>query len=210
MKTALNTILALFFFINTVSAQDLHEWPIDPKTGRISFKEVVKEDSTKKDALYLKAKTWVSKTFKSAKDVIQIDDKEGGLLGLKGVSVLYFYSTYDRIEVKTEVYLNYLINLEFKDGRYRYEITDLTCKTLPPYAYTFKAEDWLIPTPDLEKRTEEEFNKQKFSAKTKKRAKEIERKTREEYNREIKIAVDHLISSLKEALSTQQADGEDW
>ena len=54
------------------------------KDGKINYSEVVNVDSVKKEELYNRAKHWLVETFNSAKDVIQIDDKENGEIVGKG------------------------------------------------------------------------------------------------------------------------------
>jgi hypothetical protein len=101
--------------------------PIDSLTNKIVFSEVVKVDSVSKDELYTRAREWFAKTFKSAQDVLQMDDKESGKLIGKGSS-----KGVNHLQLSTNsFYLNYMISITIKDGRYRYEVTDFTAKDEP-------------------------------------------------------------------------------
>lgn len=43
--------------------------------GKITYSEIVNVDSATKNQLYSRAKEWISKSFKSSKNVIQLDEK---------------------------------------------------------------------------------------------------------------------------------------
>lgn len=102
---------------NTLNAQNL---PLDEKTGKITFTEVVTvDDSTAtKDQLYSRAREWFARTFKSSQNVLQMDDKElGKLIGKGNFSIIPgLYLTDSRVDFTLSIYL--------KDGRYKYELTD--------------------------------------------------------------------------------------
>lgn len=97
-------------------SQDL---PIDANTKRITFTEVVYVDdtTTTKDQLYSIAREWFAKTFNSANDVLQMDDRQAGkLIGKSNFEInRTAYLTDSRVEFTISVYL--------KDGQYKYEIT---------------------------------------------------------------------------------------
>ncbi len=67
--------------------------------------------------MYKKAKKWFISTYKSAKDVIQLDDQEGGEITGKGNFKVNYYSR--------EPYISHTISVYVKDGRYKYSITQL-------------------------------------------------------------------------------------
>ena len=50
--------------------------PKDASTGKISYSEVIQLPGTTKNELYARGKLWFAKTFNSAQNVIQADDKE--------------------------------------------------------------------------------------------------------------------------------------
>lgn len=98
--------------------------------GQYQYSEVVKLDSSfTKDKLYRNAKLYFTDNFKSAKDVIQYDEKQEGKVIGKG----YFESNVKTMimltadYIKTSVY--YSTEITCKDGRYRYKIYDINLKS---------------------------------------------------------------------------------
>lgn len=83
---------------------------------------VVLDTIIKKDQLYAKGLEWFVTTYKNAQKIIQLQDKDAGLIVgkasmnciVKGGSLL----------PATETYLSYTIKLAFKDGKIKYELTD--------------------------------------------------------------------------------------
>ena len=98
----------------------------------ISYTEVVQTTDTNqtKDALYLKAKEWFVETFKSANNVIQLDDKESGMIQGKG-SIKYTYTTL------FDGYINFTIKLWLKKGKYKYEISNFTHESSAGSCFSF-------------------------------------------------------------------------
>lgn len=96
--------------------------PIDSITGKITFMEVVYVDSSfKKNELFNTAMNWFARTYISSKEVIQLQDKEQGVIIGKGIIPVY----YQYMGINTQDgYMNYTISVYVKDGRYKYEITD--------------------------------------------------------------------------------------
>lgn len=96
--------------------------PINKETGKIIYTEVVSVDSSlNRGKLYNNAKEWFTKIYKSSKEVIQLDDKEKGIIIGKGIIPVY----YQYLGTSTQDgYINYTISVIVKDGRFKYEITD--------------------------------------------------------------------------------------
>lgn len=104
-KLSLPLFLSIVCLI--VQAQDL---PIDSISKKVTYQEVVKVDGASKNELYARAREWFAKTFKSADDVLQMEDMANGKLIGKGCNY------------QSKVF--YTVSVSVKDGRYRYEITD--------------------------------------------------------------------------------------
>lgn len=85
--------------------------------GVVAYSNVIQVDSVSKDQLYARAKRWFVKTYKSANDVIQLDDKENGEIIGKGNFKISYYAR--------EPIINHTISILVKDGRFKYIITDL-------------------------------------------------------------------------------------
>lgn len=108
--------------ITTVWAQkespELIQVPVN-SDGKIYYEGVVKVDSTIKQAdLYRKGREWFVNTYVDAKEVLQLDDKADGKLMGKGV---YKYSFFNGLN-SSSVTMGFTLNLDVKDGRYRYRI----------------------------------------------------------------------------------------
>ncbi|MFZ1806390.1 MAG: DUF4468 domain-containing protein [Cyclobacteriaceae bacterium] len=85
--------------------------------GMVTYSDVVSVDQASADELYLRAKKWFVNTYKSANDVIQLDDKESGEIIGKGNFGIVYYSRDPSIK--------HTVSIAVKEGRYKYNITDL-------------------------------------------------------------------------------------
>lgn len=94
----------------------------------LSFSEVVQADSATKDQIYFKLKEWVGTSFNSAKAVIEIDDKDAGLIIIRPVSD---YSMRGLVYLGFQGHLRHTVKLQMRDGRFRVEITNFTHESLP-------------------------------------------------------------------------------
>lgn len=116
MKTFLLIALPLFV-IQLVSAQD---FPIDPDTKKISYSEVMTVAGVDKNTLYARAKQWASAPGFTKVE----DDKEGSRYTATG-QIKVHYNAPMRGYFHDGV-VNYKVIIAGKDGKYKYEITDLT------------------------------------------------------------------------------------
>jgi len=83
--------------------------------GKVEYKEVIEVPGVSKDELYLRAWEWLSKTFISSKNVIQMKDQEGGII----VGNATIQVSVKRVMMFPAGWINYTLTLNFKDGRYR-------------------------------------------------------------------------------------------
>lgn len=110
MKNILLIITIAFFAFNA-------------KAQELTFSEVKTVDSTfTKDDLYLKTKMWFANTFKDAKEVIQLDDKENGIIIGKGSISIYHSQAVFAKQGDYTGYIRFTIKVQVKDGRYKYEL----------------------------------------------------------------------------------------
>ena len=109
-------IFLLFpFFVNAQKSI------LPEKDGKVIFTDVVTVDSTvKKEELFNRARVWFVTEYRSANDVIQMQDKDAGIIIGKGSFIV---SNGVGIMINTLKVAN-TIKLYFKDGKYKYEITD--------------------------------------------------------------------------------------
>jgi hypothetical protein len=89
------------------------------KDGLIYYSEVIEVDSSLSAIdIYLNAKNWLLDAFKSSKSVIQLDDKELGVITVKS----YIKK---RIPYSDESQIWFTLKLEMKEGRYRYSLSNV-------------------------------------------------------------------------------------
>jgi hypothetical protein len=94
-------------------------------------KDVIFESTKNKDLLYTNAKMFIAENFKSANDVIQLDDKENGVILVKGV-------VSENIVVAVQsltYYFSFTMKIMIKDNKYRIIIENIE-NTISPYYST--------------------------------------------------------------------------
>jgi hypothetical protein len=94
--------------------------PLPIVDNKIIFTEVVIVDSIQKDQLYSRTKLWFADNFKSTKDVIQLDDKENGIVLGKG-NILKRESGIQPV-IKT---WKFSVKVQIKDNKYKVDIYDI-------------------------------------------------------------------------------------
>lgn len=118
MKTLI--IISLFLFGSLLTnAQTVY---LDSTTNKYTISEIVKVDSSlTKDKLYSNAREWLSIIAVDSKSIIQMDDRELGKIIFKSdmsVTSEFLFTDWDA------GYVEYTFSLYFKDGRYKYVVTD--------------------------------------------------------------------------------------
>jgi hypothetical protein len=112
--------LLLVLFIPTVCL--CQNFPLNDQ-GRIEYTEVIAIDSSSADDLYKRAKLFISNNFKNPGEVIGVDDFNNKIIVINGT----FTTEPGHIKFKA--------TLQFKDGRYKYSVTDLTHKFINAGGY---------------------------------------------------------------------------
>lgn len=82
----------------------------------ITFSTVVQVDGVGKNELYLRAHDWIIKSFNSAKDVVQLDDKDAGKIVCKTITT---QSAGKGLFGKVVMDIYYLLTIEVRDDRYK-------------------------------------------------------------------------------------------
>lgn len=144
-------LLLIFISLSVASfAQDKLLGIMPLENGVITYSDVMKVDGVSQQELYKRAKRWFVKTYKSAKDVTQYDDVNNEISG-KGIFVVNWQVTfYGTMPLN----VRHAIRFEFKDGRYKYEISQFTTRTGGAVNET-KLEDWSKSRP---KNTQKVYN----------------------------------------------------
>jgi predicted membrane protein len=83
------------------------------ENGKLNFNEVIQMDSIKQNKLYLNSKQFFADAFKSAKDVIQLDDKEAGVVIGKAIIDI----NAKMLGASYPVKMWFTIKIQSKDGR---------------------------------------------------------------------------------------------
>lgn len=84
------------------------------------FEEVVQvEDSSNKDELFNRARSWIGKTFKDEKYVIATEDRATGEISGNGIVKYRTSKIYFGVAC-VEGYVSFKLNIFVKDGRYKY------------------------------------------------------------------------------------------
>ena len=95
--------------------------------GQTNFKwEKIDSIPKTKDQIYSDTKVFIAEQWNSAKDVIQSDDKEGGIIVLKGLSqknLAYATVTYNYT-------YSYIVKFMSKDGKVKIVIDNVHCQSM--------------------------------------------------------------------------------
>lgn len=125
MKNQLLT-LALLFITTLSFSQDKEESQIKenliiPTKNGVIFYEQVAQCTDGHKELYLKARKWFVDTFRNAKSVIQMEEKEDGKLAGKAYHTYKFSNGMS----SSDVSIDFTLNLDIKDGKYRVQFYDM-------------------------------------------------------------------------------------
>ncbi|MCB0806655.1 MAG: DUF4468 domain-containing protein [Bacteroidales bacterium] len=110
--------------------------PVDEETGNIMYREVVEEEGDKQD-FFNRAVSWINEYYSNPVDVTKTRDPETG--EIKGLHRLRLMNTLEDGTETPAGIVQYEFLLEFKEGRYRYTLTDFVLRQ----ASKIPAEKWL-------------------------------------------------------------------
>jgi hypothetical protein len=96
--------------------------------GKLNFNEVIQVDSIMQNQLYLNSKQFFIDAFKSAKDVIQMDDKDAGII----IGKAFIDVNAKMLGAYYPVKMWFTIKIQSKEGRFKYEIYDIYYENYPP------------------------------------------------------------------------------
>jgi len=130
IKVMKKVLLVLLFIPTLLIAQQREKYDtVNPiyeevfpiENGRIVFSEVVPVDNVSKDELFVRANSWIARTFNSPKDVIQFNDKEAGKIICKTVTGATVGKGFNKVTIDP-VY--FILQIETREGRYRIVASD--------------------------------------------------------------------------------------
>jgi hypothetical protein len=108
--------------------------PSDSLTQRIKFEGVVAVPGASAAELQARAREWVALTFQDAHQVTQLDDVVRGALIVRGYTTMWV-STSTNPNRGNRQTLFFTLRLNFREGRYRFEMRDLGQSLFPLYSY---------------------------------------------------------------------------
>jgi hypothetical protein len=125
---------------------------IPTKEGKAFYEEIDSLPSASKTDLYNKSKVWFVNTFNNANAVIQMDDKDAGIIMGKGIT------SFDAGNIMTgpiRQFINYTININLKDNKCRIQVYDIYVSNGNAAAYTAET---LLKYPKMNKKKIERIN----------------------------------------------------
>lgn len=190
MRKTIYLFITLVTYTSSVLAQDEDLHIPKDKNSLAEYTEVIMVDSTPQNQLYANALEWISKTYKSAKSVIQTSDKEGGMIIGKGIGQTLVYNNSGF--KKDGGYFSYNISIYCKDDKFKYLINDIKYN---------KGEMALIPGADLA----EEFphNWTGFMGKNKQTRREWK-----SFQRQANLEIINIIENLKQNMKNSKTKNE--
>jgi len=106
-------LIMLFAYVTIPTIAQESSLPIDAETGKITYSEVVQADNVTKTQLHAAALRWYTGLFD--KELLQVNSGDR-LFGDALTTIRY---------LGKDLPMRFTIDFQFKDGRYKYSITDL-------------------------------------------------------------------------------------
>lgn len=154
----------------------------------VAYSDVVLLDSTiRKEDLYNRSKRFFVDYYKSAKDVIQLDDKENGEVIGKGLFKTMWQNT---AFSSFEVSVYHTVQISVKDGKYKYEIKDFILR-------------WFVPSSQYVRASNQEYTIERFSEGYRK-------KNTAKFFTQINNEVESMITQLKAAMGKPIESKKEW
>jgi len=135
-------LLFILFFISSFSAYGKETikitLPIDSITNKISIDTVVTAPKQTKEKLFGIINQWIAINYKSAKDVIQLNDKENGIIIVKGVFPNVYCSG-----MASPPDVSHAMTIKIKEGKVKISFNNFVVD-YSSYGSTFNLEDAIL------------------------------------------------------------------
>ncbi len=138
MKPIIYVLSMLLMSLGVKSQEMLKILPVNKNSNKIEYSEVVNVEG-KPGELYTRAIAWINSFFKNASDVTKVRDESNGII--EGKHRIRLMSMIEEGVENLFGYVQYEFKLEFKEGRYRYTITNFVFMEASKQA----VEKWLNP-----------------------------------------------------------------
>lgn len=114
--------IVTFFFLLIVCNVSFAQraTPFPTADGKINYSEVVPVEGASKDELYARAKIWFANSFHSSNHVVQLDDKDNGIVLGKGKII-------DESSDGKKTW-EFTVKIQLKEGRYKVNLYDIYYK----------------------------------------------------------------------------------
>lgn len=138
MNLVANYSLFVVVFLTSIVSTFSQEsaYPVDEESGLITYKEVVEVEGDR-ESFFNRGIGWINKYYPNPVDVTKTRDPESGLI--KGLHRFKIKNTDEDGNQTDAGVVQYEFLLEFKEGRYRYTLTDFVLRQ----ASKVPAESWL-------------------------------------------------------------------
>jgi hypothetical protein len=118
MKIIVTFILTFLAFTSEAKGRII--LPIDSVSHKVTFDTVIQAPNKNKEFLYSQLNEWIALKYRSAKDVIQLNDKENGIIIVKGI-----FANIEFAGLAGNRDVLHSITFKIKDGKMRVIITDM-------------------------------------------------------------------------------------
>ncbi|MBK9299108.1 MAG: DUF4468 domain-containing protein [Bacteroidetes bacterium] len=122
--------------------------PYDSTAKKFIIDTVIEAESKTKDALHSLVIEWIALNYKSANDVIQLNDKENGTIIAKGVYVNVIFAPV--LALGYEV--GHTLTIKIKDNKIKVTIDNLKYEYFDKGHHSYSLESLLITKPVLAKK----------------------------------------------------------
>lgn len=118
---------------------EVYPMPVNEQTQLITYQDVVSMKDAKAHDLYLRGLEWAKHYFQNPTKVIQSADEAEGVIVCNSNLKIHTPTKDGKTSVMAGI-VNFELRLEAREGRYRYTISNFTCKN---GAVTQNCELWL-------------------------------------------------------------------
>lgn len=124
-------IASIPFAVMAQKKKDELSWPameVDSKSNLITYSEVPEVANVSAQELYDRAMKWGSGHYKNFAEKLRKQDKENGEMEIFARFPFYAYDKKGNKTTSQQGLAQYTMTIKFRDGRYKYTVTDLNFK----------------------------------------------------------------------------------
>jgi len=161
--------------------------------GELEYSEVVELNEVSKDVLYSRGLIWFAETFNDSRDVIEIKDREGGLI--IGNVFFKYYAPKGLKYVDANGYIQYQVKVMFREGRTKIVLNSFTHRPkYEPYSLGILTKSENYPYTKVYKGFSDKWHQ----------------KIWENLKVGVPLHAEYLLSNFKEFMSKSTMDTKDW